>query len=72
MNNHSKIFPAVCLKCGKPLVNIHTLGSGMIGIWCDSCLAGIPSMTIPAGETVEEALYNFELYEDSLKSGKDG
>ncbi len=62
--------PTPCPKCGEPNLIVHTLGDGKIGIWCDSCLAGIPNRDISAGETIEEAISNFELYENSLNSGK--
>lgn len=61
---------AVCLKCGEQNIIVHSLGDGKVGIWCDSCLSGIPNIKIPAGATVEEAIHNFKLYEDSLISGK--
>lgn len=60
----------VCPKCGEQNIIVHTLGSGKVGIWCDSCLSGIPNAEIPAGDTVENAIQLFELYEDSLISGK--
>lgn len=63
--------PTPCPKCGESNLVVHILESGKIGIWCDSCLGGIPTKDIAAGETIEEAIHNFELYEDSLKSGKD-
>lgn len=63
--------PTPCPKCGEPNLIVHTLDNGKVGIWCNSCLAGIPDVNIPAGETVKEAISNFEVYENSLKSGKD-
>lgn len=62
--------PTPCPKCGEANLVVHPLGDGKVGIWCDSCLSGIPNMKIPAGDTVENAIQLFELYEDSLISGK--
>lgn len=52
----------VCPKCGELKVNSHKLDNGTYGVWCDSCLSGIPTRTLRSRMSEKQAWDDYEFY----------
>lgn len=51
-----------CPSCGELKVNVHKLDNGTYGVWCDNCLAGIPTVTLHSRRDIKQAISDYDFY----------